>query len=201
MLLLEATQAAAVSSAVFLVRRGTLLDLDVRKRLFQVVQDYPGLHLREIARMTELDPNHAKYHLQYLEKHGMLSSRKEEGYWRFFPRAEGSVGLRETLVPHEKRILSLLRRPVPLRATLVLLERGEASHSEVEESVGVSRSTLHYHLRKLEEAEVVLSEKAGRERLYRLRDPEALLAMLLQFRPPDALVRGFLEAWEELEVD
>ena len=43
-----------------------------------------------------METNHAKYHLRYLEKHGLLSSRREEGYWRFF----GRVDLTETFFFH-----------------------------------------------------------------------------------------------------
>lgn len=184
---------------VFLATRDDLLELDTRRRLFEVVQEYPGLHLRELARRVEMNPNHAKYHLQYLEKHGLISSKKQGGYWTFFPLEEGSLGLREQVDAREKHVLALLRRPIPLHVTIVLLDRDEASLSELGEAVDASPSTLHYHMGKMEKAGLVESRREGRERRFRLPDHDEVLALLMRFRPPDELVQGFLEAWEELE--
>lgn len=185
---------------VFLARRGDLLDLDVRRRLFEQVRQYPGLHLRELARALAIDPNHAKYHLQALERAGLVSSKREEGYWRFFPRESGPVGPADTVGAKDKGVLSLLRRPVPLHVTLLLLDRGEATLTDLVNDVRVSISTLHYHLTKMEGAGMLQSEKLGRERRYRLSDRDRMVDQLIRYRPPDSLVQGFLEAWEQLEL-
>ena len=186
---------------VFLIRRDDLLELESRRRVFEYVQQFPGLHLREIARGTTLHPNHVKYHLQYLQKHDLVSSRKEHGYWRFFPREESSVGLRETVGADKKHLLALLRQPVPLHTVLVLLERGQASQGELAQAVGVAQATLHYHLGKMERNTLVTSWKEGRERYYRVGNEAVVAELLLRFRPPDALVQGFLDAWETLQID
>lgn len=185
---------------VFLAKRDDLLELDARRRLFETVQNYPGLHLRELARRVEMNPNHAKYHLLYLEKHGVVSSRKQDGYWTFYPKEQGSVGMRDSIGTQDKQVLALLRRPVPLHVTVVLLDREEASLSELCEAVDSSPSTLHYHMGKMEKSGLVESRREGRERRFHLVDQERVLQLLMQYRPPDELVQGFLEAWEDLEL-
>ncbi|MBI2077262.1 MAG: helix-turn-helix domain-containing protein [Euryarchaeota archaeon] len=185
---------------VFLAKREDLLELETRRRLFEAVTGFPGLHLRELARQLGLDPNHAKYHLTYLEKHGLVSSKKEEGYWRFFPREAGSVGLRDVVSVDKKRVLSFLRRPVPLHTVLILLDRGRATQGELAAVVGVAQATLHYHLGKMEASGLVVSRREGRERVYELPKPDEILELLVRYRPPDALVQGFLDAWEQLEL-
>lgn len=184
---------------VFLVRGGDVLALAARRRLYQYVQEFPGLHLREIARGVELDPNHAKYHLSYLERHGLVSSRREGGYWRFFARTPGPLGPQEVVAPQDKRVLSILRRPYPLHVTLLLLDLGQAPSESLRSTMGVSRSTLQYHLRNMEAAGLLQSRREGRNRIYELVRPEELLGHLLRYRPPDGLVQSFLEAWEQLE--
>lgn len=185
---------------VFLARKDDLLELDTRRRLFDHVRRFPGLHLSEIARGIDVELNLAKYHLTYLERHGLISSKRDEQYWRFWPKEEGSVGLRESVSVQEKQVLSFLRRPVPLHVTLLLLEKETATHAELLAHVGVSHGTLHYHLQKMERAGLLASERAGRERKYRLVDRANVLGQLLRYRPPDALVAGFLDAWESLEL-
>ena len=153
-----------------------------------------------MARQCGLSTNHAKYHLAYLERHGLVSSRMEGRQQVFFPRREGPAGVQETVAADDKAVLALLRQPVPLHAVLVLLDRGEASHGELDAAIAVSRTTLHYHMGKLERAGVVASRKDGKERRYRLADEDRILGLLMRYRPPDQLVAGFLEAWESLGI-
>lgn len=175
------------------------LDLETRRQLYDCVQEYPGLHLSEIARRVDLETNHAKYHLEVLERHGLVASEKEEGYWRFFPREESDLGPKEVLEPEEKQILSLLRKEVPLHATLVLLEEGQARSGELADEVGVAASTMSYHASNMEEAGLVEVTKEGRSRVYELVDPERVARLLIQYEPPDELVKGFLDAWDQLD--
>lgn len=185
---------------IMLVRREKEpLDLDARKKIFEHVREYPGLHLSEIARGVDMDTNHTKYHLEVLERHDLISSRKEEGYWRFYPREDSELGPREVLDPEEKEWLSLLRRRVPLQATLVLLDRDQAASGEIADALEVAPSTFHYHANKMEEVDLVESKKQGRKRIYALSDPERVAELVVRYEPPDELVKGFLEAWEEIE--
>lgn len=197
---LTTPEAISALYIVFLARRDDLLALESRRTVYQFLERYPGLHLREVARGTGMDPNHVKYHLQSLEKNGLVSSRKEDGYWRFWPTESSSVGKREVLSPKDKKVVALLRREVPLHVTLLLLEQGEAKVKDLVEKVGVSQSTLSYHLRKMEKDGLVEARKEGRERHYRLIEHDRIQGLLLQYKPPDSLVKGFLEAWEQLEL-
>lgn len=182
-------------------RRDDLLELEARRRLYEHVKRYPGLHLREIARATGLEMNHAKYHLLYMQRHGLVSSRRDEGYWRFFPREESRMGWHDEVSPQAKGALALLRRPVPLHVTLLLLEKGEMNQTQILERVGVAASTLHYHLAHMERAALLVSERRGRERMCRLVDAELVAALLMRYRPPPALVADFLDAWDALGLD
>lgn len=185
---------------VFLAKREDLLELDARRRVYEQVEKYPGLHLSEIARGADMEINHAKHHLRYLEKHNLVSSQKEAGYWRFWPRKEGSLGLQESVGVDEKKVLTLIRKPIPLHIALLLLNHEEMNHARLREETGAAHGTLHYHLRKMEQDNILASQKEGRERKYRLAEPEKMLSLLLEHKPPDRLVQGFLEAWEALEI-
>lgn len=175
--------------------------MEARRKVYQRVEEFPGLHLREVARQCEMDPNHAKYHLAALEKHGLVSSKEQGGFQVFFPRAEGPVGPKDVVDRADKDALVLLRQPVPLHAVLVLLDREACTHSELESLLPVKRTTLHYHMGKLERAGLVESWREGKERRYRLREGDRVLGLLVRYRPPDKLVAGFLEAWEALGLD
>lgn len=185
---------------VLLAKKGDLLALQKRRDIYRYVGRFPGMHLREIARALDMTPNHVKYHLQHLEKHGLVSSKKEDGYWRFWPREEGSTGHRDQVDARDKKRLSILRRPVPLHVVLLLLDRGRATHRDLLAEVDVSHSTLHYHLKKMTDAQILDSEKDGRERFYWIPEPDGLLELVLKYQPPNTIVHKFLDAWEQLEI-
>lgn len=186
---------------LFLSRRENLLELDNRRQIYECLQAFPGLHLREIARQVDMDPNHAKYHLQYLEKHGLASSQEDDGYWRFWPKEDGAAGARDVLGREDKEALAFLRRPVPFRVIWILLNEETLSQQALLEHVDVSQSTLHYHLSKMESAGIISSRKPTRERLYQLDDADRMLGLVMTYKPPKGMVKGFLEAWDDLELD
>lgn len=183
---------------IFLARKQDLLELDARRRVFETVRDYPGLHLRALARETDLGVKHVEYHLRRLEQSGLVSARDEDRYRCFYPREEGSVGRREVVGREQKRALSMLRRPVPLHIVVLLLDRTEMTHKQLLEHVDVAHGTLSYHLKKLEKDGIIETQKAGRERRLRLRDADEIEGLLMRFKPPDRVVQGFIEAWDGL---
>ncbi|MDX1610747.1 MAG: helix-turn-helix domain-containing protein [Candidatus Thermoplasmatota archaeon] len=194
-------RALALRAFLFLARyEKDHLELETRRRIYEFLQDYPGMHLSEIARSVELGTNHAKYHLEYLEKHGLVSSKKEDGYWRFYPKIETEIGHRDVLDQRDKAFMSLLRKEIPLHVTVLLLDLEEATQSTLGEDIDVAASTLHYHLSKMEDTGLVESRKEGRQRFYWLSEPERVAALLMRYEPPDSLVKGFLDAWESLEL-
>ncbi len=142
-----------------------------RRRICEYVMKNPGLHLRAVARGVQLDTNHTKYHLTYLEQHGLVSSERVHGYWAFYPSENALPSGLGNLSSSEKAQLFLLRKEVPRRVAEALIEDDEASHKRLQEAAGVSASTLYYHLRRMAEKEVVVGRRIGAARLWRLSSP------------------------------
>ncbi len=47
----------------------------IRKNLYDYIDEYPGSHLREIARELDLKPSNAAWHLRKLEQTNLVRSR------------------------------------------------------------------------------------------------------------------------------
>lgn len=172
--------------------RGEILDVEVRRRLFQIVREFPGLHIRELQRSAGIDYPLCDYHLRYLESHGLVNSLEEGGYKRYFPSAPASG---HAYTEAEKRILSCLRQTVPLRIVLTLLE-GPARHVEIVDQIGVSKSTASYHLGRMEAVGVVRLEPVTKA--YELREKETVARLLYTHRPHRSGVDAFADAWLDL---
>lgn len=159
----------------------------VRSAVFAQVQLAPGLHLREVAREVNADVNLVKYHLEVLERYALVSSRREGAFWRFFPRSSGATGPRDVFGTREKLLLSALRQRVPGFAAGALLRRGESDIGALQPEAGVGRTTLLYHLAKLQRCGIVTSRRSGRKRLYALADPQEVERLVLGLLPADVV--------------
>ena len=174
------------------------LELDSRRRIFDTVCRYPGMHLREIGRVAGLSPNLADYHLLYLEKREFVYSLQDGQYKCYFPRDSITVD-GNRFSASDWRIVRLLRQKVPFRITLLILKKGTMTHGEIVRCVRKSPSTVSHHLMKLTNAGIVSRSDDTSE--YLISDSTRIEGILLRFNPqPDSLADGFLEIWNDLVI-
>jgi predicted transcriptional regulator len=170
------------------------LELETRRRIYQFLERYPGAHMREIGRELDIPMGTLEYHLHYLVKAEMLTTRQDPRYTRYFP----SGGMSR----HEKDVLAVLRQKVPRQiAAYLLMEKEATTHGALLTKFALSGSTLSFHLKKLVKANIVTMEKVGRENLYRVADPELVARVLIAHKHTffDDVVDRFADVWLGLE--
>jgi len=115
--------------------------------------------MREIGRELGIPMGTLEYHLHYLVKAELLTTRQDPRYTRYFP----SGGMSR----HEKDVLAVLRQKVPRQiAAHLLLEPGPASHGQLLTKFDLSGSTLSFHLKELTHAGLARSRQEGRYVYY-----------------------------------
>jgi len=170
------------------------LELGTRRRIFEHVRRFPGTHFREILRALELQPGELEYHLHTLEKARILSAQDEGGRRRYFVAAE---------VPHpDHAVLGLLRQAAVRRLLVVILSRPGVSFQDLLQETGGAKSTLSFHLKKVTSGGLVTADRAGREKAYRVPEPERVANLLVTYRASflDAAVDRFVALWLGLEA-
>lgn len=171
----------------------SILELETRRQIYELVAIEPGLHLREIARTLKMNVGLAEYHLRYLVEHDVITQIKEEGYNRYY--TEGKIGVLD------KRLLALLRQEVPLKIVLFLLEDPQSRHKDILENVDIASSTLSYHLKKLVKKGVLQTTSHGEEKGFVVLNEKEIVRLLIRYRPgPKDLIDGFIEMWNSLRV-
>lgn len=168
------------------------LELATRRRLYAVVKEYPGIHVREAARQLGTSMALVEYHLALLRDHGLVGVSKEDGYARLYPTDAPAPS------PAEREKVGLLRQRLPLRVTLTLLDDGPAKHKDLAQALGLGKSTLSFHLRKLEAAGLVVRDAEGR---FAVEDPPRVLRLLLAYPPTQDLRQAFADVWLSLYGD
>jgi predicted transcriptional regulator len=177
-----------------------LLELDTRRTIYELVLSQPGLHLREIQRRLNMHINLVEYHIHHLVSSELVMAVQQEGYTRYFPtEAPGAGGDVDRLTSQEKRVLGLLRQPIPLRIIVYLVAAGRALHKEISEHLGCAPSTTTYHMKKLIRQGVVDQQTAGEGKGYNLVDRRGVARLLMLYRPePYDQVDAFIELWVDL---
>ncbi len=164
-----------------------------RTRARRLIEEYPGLHLRELARQLDMDVRAVQHHLDRLEKKGLVTVLRFGRYKRYFPRREEHRG--EVVDRKDKRILAHLRSPLALGLVVHLIVSGPTRLADLSSGVGVGPSTASYHLRRLEGAGIVVRGSQGATK-YAVEDPEKLRRLLRVYGPTPNQVDGLLELWE-----
>lgn len=168
---------------------GKALDLKKRRVLYQHILANPGLHLRAIDRDMRMGLGDLRHHLEFLEREGLVTVTTDGYRKTYFP------GVKE--FPGDRRLLGLLRQSKPRAILLFMLNRESAGFDELRNKVGISKSTLSFHLKKLDAAGVIEVSSSSKRNEYRLSDKNKVAMMLITYRPSflDAAVDRALEAW------
>jgi len=84
-------------SGVKYVTPENVLDTEIRKNLYEYIDEYPGSHLREIARELDLKPSNAAWHLRKLEQTNLVRSRAIGGK-KVYYLVEGGIEVKQRAV-------------------------------------------------------------------------------------------------------
>jgi predicted transcriptional regulator len=126
-----------------------VLDTSVRKNLYEYIDEYPGSHLREIARELNLKPSNAAWHLRKLEQTNLVRSRAIGGK-KVFYLVEGGIAARKEAVAE-----SILRN-ANARKIMGYLVKNPGKHLvEIAHALNLNHHTVKWHIKKMYLAEMV----------------------------------------------
>ncbi|MES2155540.1 MAG: winged helix-turn-helix transcriptional regulator [bacterium] len=144
------------------IEASRMLDHPVRRRVYDLVQEDPGIHARLVATRLGIAGNTAVHHLARLVGAGYIGERRIAGYHCYFPRS----GLDERL---QSAIPALKSRG----ATAVLntvAAQGSPSFRSLMAATGLGYATVHHHAESLWKAGLLSAERDGRTRRFRLTE-------------------------------
>lgn len=170
----------------------TVPDAAVRKRVYDLVWEYPGIHMRQVQRLTGADLSLVEYHLNQLEAQRAVVSVEQGGYRRFFPLASAGA----PLGPDDHRLLGVLRQEHPFAIAMLLMEKGTMQHKDIAAALGLPKSVLSYHLGKMVRAGLLCKTSRGEARGFQLQDPDRVRRVLQHYRPTPDLVDAYGALWD-----
>jgi predicted transcriptional regulator len=139
-----------------------MLNSSTRLTIYNYVSGTPGVHFRGICSGLGLPVGVVQYHLNRLTNHGLLTSRKDRRYKRYFEARRFNE--------EEMEIISTLRNETARRAVSIILESPRISHGVLAFTLGVSSQGLTWLMRRLKEEGVVGVESDCRFVRYTIND-------------------------------
>ena len=157
---------------------------DFRARILAMIAQYPGLHVRELARQLDASQARVAYHIPIMVGAGAVEERRTDGALHLFAKGD-------RLKAHDRDVLALLRRPLPLQIVLQLLDEPGLRHAALASSLGLGKSKLSFHLKKMVELGIVDLHDG-----VQLIRPNQLRKLLEGQRATPDLRTRFADMWE-----
>jgi predicted transcriptional regulator len=138
-----------VMGGVKYVTPENVLDTEIRKNLYEYIDEYPGSHLREIARELDLKPSNAAWHLRKLEQTNLVRSRAIAGK-RVYYLVEGGIEVKQRAIAE-----SILRNKNARDIMQYVSEHPGKHLLEIAHALAINHHVVKWHINKLYEAELI----------------------------------------------
>jgi len=175
------------------MEKNTILELRRRREIYEFISQNSGLHLHDLSRKMDIPVTTLKYHLHSLEKKGLIISREDGKYNRFFVSLE--IGEKE------KKILNCFRTRTALHIILCFFIIVQCSQKDLSKYLEKHPTTINFHLRKMIQAGIIdqvsiedgvihketlpstiKRPQVSSEKIYVLKDPWMMYDLLIKHR-------------------
>jgi len=126
-----------------------VLNTEVRKNLYNYIDESPGSHLREIARELDLKPSNAAWHLRKLEQTNLVRSRVIGGK-KVYYLVDGGIEARREAIAE-----SILRNKNAHDIMLYLTDHPGKHLLEIANALDLNHHTVKWHIKKMYMAELI----------------------------------------------
>lgn len=151
---LKWTGLAAIVPLYSNISDAEILDDPNRAGIYSLIQAEPGISTKDIADRLDLAWGTVTHHLGKLEKRRFVVSKKYGKYRRFFANGAGGV--------QEKDALAVLRLDRTGDVAALIQQQPGMTQKAVSQVLGVSSSTILWHVKRLEEVHLVRKVREGK---------------------------------------
>ena len=149
------------------------LQQDTRNKIYNLIADNEGIHLREVCRKLGKQMGVIQYHIYVMERAGIITSHKDGRYRRFFLNLTRNYA-------EKTAIISLLKRNTTNEIITQILEKKEISHAELASILGITSQAITWHIKKVVKYDLIKSERQGKQKIYQINPSmEPLLLSVL----------------------
>lgn len=167
-----------------------ILENENRRKIYDVIVENPGIHLREMQRVIVTPLTTLEYHLSYLVRRKIIYSENDLHFKRYYAKL---------LEKEDKKVIVALRQKRLREIVLLVLSKEKVKYQFLCEYLNLPNSTLSFYLKYLVDNGILAKEKVGYETLYTVKDEDRVAKVLIAYRSSflDRLVDKSLNTWLE----
>ncbi|KAF1077241.1 winged helix-turn-helix transcriptional regulator [Methanogenium sp. MK-MG] len=136
---------------------------DTRRKIYDCIRKNPGIHMRAIVKETDVSLGTLRYHINQLCKNHNLAILEERGHTHYFENSG-------TYSVSQQNVLKHMRNSTTRKILEVLAANPSATRKDISESLGITGSTITWHMKRLEEDGVIDVRNEGRFVQYRISE-------------------------------
>ncbi len=141
-------------------RSNALANLN-RERLYDFIKSCPGTCFSEVIKKTGLNRGTVRYHMEVLETENMIESYKANGKIRYFQNSF-------TYGEKDKAVIAALKTDMDRKIILEILNDQCITNETLVEKMGISASTISWHIKHLKEQGIVEDDRQGQYTTYNI---------------------------------
>ena len=167
-----------------------ILENENRRKIYDIIEENPGIHLRELQRVLDTPLTTLEYHLSYLVRKKIIYSETDLHFKRYYAKP---------LEKEDKKVIAALRQKRLREIVLLILAKEKAKYQFLSEYLKLPNSTLSFYLKYLADNGILAKEKVGYETLYTVKDEDRVAKVLIAYRTSflDKLIDKSLNTWLE----
>ena len=168
-----------------------VLENSKRKRVFDLIKNNPGLHLRELQRRSKIPLSSLEYHVDYMVRHNVIYRKREGGFTRYFSQHP---------TEEEHSLISALRHEKMREIVLIVLEKEIVKFQDLRDYFHLPSSTLSYYLKYLMDNYILNKKQVGYESIYSIQNQNVRKALLMaESSFTDKLISKVLRSFMETD--
>ena len=133
-------------------------EIALENHIHNFILENPGCYLRSIKNRLGISMGTVQYHLNRLEKIGAIKSSKRF-YRSYFP-----ANINES----DKKILEILSQERTRDILLLIIEFRIPTQMEIYKKIGISQSSVSWHLQRLIALDIVQEIRKGKYKRYQI---------------------------------
>ncbi|WP_393972093.1 winged helix-turn-helix transcriptional regulator [Oxyplasma meridianum] len=160
-----------------------MAETPARDKILQIISQNPGIHFREIQRMSGMAVGQAEYHLYQLEKSDKVIIKEDGNNRRYFLPDQGSL--------QDRKIIFYLRSSIPSRIIQSIIRSGEIDSSKILRGRKAKLEKIKKAIESMEK-DGIISRKVvnGTDHIF-LTDRDHVIKVIKRYR------KGFIGTLEQ----
>jgi len=169
--------------------QANLLSSRTNNFLYGLIYNFPGLYFRQIQRTSDIPIGTLNHRLGQLNKYNLIIGDIILKKKRFFVSSVNA---------EERKLIGILREAKIKEIIKIIQNKNSINYEYLSEELNITKSTVSWHIRRLENEGILKIENNQCGRTYFLKDSSMIDNVLSKYEKSfsEKMLNNFMSMWE-----